>query len=160
MTIDASENRSGDLPAWTEPFREDRRAELARGRPFAPPTDRAWLESRGAGVTVAIVDSGVEGSHPAVGGRLTRSVRVEMEGDEAVGHGDCVHSGRAQVGVITSATRSPILNKTIALARVDVTHGELGTQLEVGKLDGQQKRLPARVVHFPHYDPDKIRVRS
>jgi aminomethyltransferase len=87
-------------------------------------------------------------------------VGLEMEGDEAVGHGDCIHSGRAQVGVITSATRSPVLKKTIALARVDVTHGELGTQLEVGKLDGQQKRLPARVVRFPHYDPEKTRVRS
>jgi glycine cleavage system T protein (aminomethyltransferase) len=87
-------------------------------------------------------------------------VGLEMEGDEAVGHGDCVHSGRAQVGVITSATRSPILKKTIALARVDVTSGELGTQLEVGKLDGEQKRLPARVVRFPHFDPEKTRVRS
>jgi aminomethyltransferase len=87
-------------------------------------------------------------------------VGLEMEGDEAVGHGDCVHSGRAQVGVITSATRSPVLKKTIALARVDVTHGVLGVQLEVGKLDGQQKRLPARVVRFPHYDPEKTRLRS
>ena len=87
-------------------------------------------------------------------------VGLEMEGDEAVGHGDCVHSGRAQVGVITSATRSPVLKKTIALARVDVTSGELGTQLEVGKLDGEQKRLPARVVRFPHFDPEKTRVRS
>ena len=68
-------------------------------------------------------------------------VGLEMQGDEAVGHGDCVHSGRAQVGVITSATRSPVLKKTIALARVDDS-GELGTQPEVGKLDGEQKRLP------------------
>ena len=82
-------------------------------------------------------------------------VGLEMEGDEPVGHGDCVHAGRAQVGVITSATRSPILGKTIALARVDVTQGALGTQVEVGKLDGHQKRLPARVVRFPHYDPEK-----
>ena len=77
-----------------------------------------------------------------------------------VGHGDCVHTGRAQIGVITSATRSPILKKTIALARVDVTHGALGTEVEVGKLDGHQKRLPARIVRFPHYDPEKTRVRS
>ena len=47
-----------------------------------------------------------------------------------------------------------------ALARVDVTHGALGTQVEVGKLDGHQKRLPARVVRVPHYDPEKTRVRS
>jgi aminomethyltransferase len=87
-------------------------------------------------------------------------VGLEMEGDEAVGHGDCVHVGRAQVGVITSATRSPILKKTIALARIDVAHGELGAEVEVGKLDGHQKRLPARIVRFPHYDPQKTRVRA
>jgi aminomethyltransferase len=87
-------------------------------------------------------------------------VGLEMEGDEAVGHGDCVHVGRAQIGVITSATRSPILQKTIALARLDVAHSEIGTQVEVGKLDGQQKRLPARIVRFPHYDPEKTRVRA
>ena len=80
-------------------------------------------------------------------------VGLEIEADEAVGHGDCVHVGRAQIGVITSATRSPILKKNIALARVDVTHAEIGTEVEIGKLDGQQKRLPARVVRFPHYDP-------
>jgi aminomethyltransferase len=87
-------------------------------------------------------------------------VGLEMEGDEAVGHGDCIHLGRAQVGVITSATRSPILNKTIALARIDITNSELGTEVEVGKLDGHQKRLPARIVRFPHYDPQKTRVRA
>ena len=43
---------------------------------------------------------------------------------------------------------------------VDVTHGALGTEVEVGKLDGHQKRLPARIVRFPHYDPEKTRVRS
>jgi aminomethyltransferase len=83
-----------------------------------------------------------------------------MESDEAVGHGDCVHISRAQIGVITSATRSPILKKTIALARVDVTGSGLGTEVEVGKLDGHQKRLPARIVRFPHYDPEKSRVRA
>ena len=87
-------------------------------------------------------------------------VGLEMEGDETVGHGDCVHIGRAQIGVVTSATRSPILKKTIALARLDVTHAKIGTEVEVGKLDGHQKRLPARIVRFPHYDPEKTRVRA
>jgi len=87
-------------------------------------------------------------------------VGLEMEGDEAVGHGDCVHVGRAQIGVVTSATRSPILGKTIALARIDVAYDRLGSEVEVGKLDGQQKRLPARIVRFPHYDPKKTRVRA
>jgi glycine cleavage system T protein (aminomethyltransferase) len=87
-------------------------------------------------------------------------VGLEMEGEELVGHGDCVHVGRAQIGTITSATRSPILKRTIALARLDVSQAHLGTEVEVGKLDGHQKRLPARVVRFPHYDPEKKRVRA
>ena len=32
--------------------------------------------------------------------------------------------------------------------------------MEVGKLDGHQKRIPAAVVRFPFYDPDKTRPRS
>jgi aminomethyltransferase len=71
-----------------------------------------------------------------------------------------VHIGRAQVGVVTSGMRSPILGKTIALARVDVLNSEIGTEVEIGKLDGLQKRLPARIVKFAHYDPDKTRPRS
>jgi len=56
--------------------------------------------------------------------------------------------------------KSPILGKTIALARMDITHSELGTELEVGQLDGQQKRLKAKIVPFPHFDPEKKRVRG
>lgn len=87
-------------------------------------------------------------------------VGLDVDGAEPVGHGDPVFSGRMQVGVVTSATRSPILGKTIALARVDATLSTLGTALEIGKLDGHQKRIGATVVRFPHYDPDKTRVRS
>jgi aminomethyltransferase len=89
-----------------------------------------------------------------------RLVGLEIDGHEVAGHGDCVHVGRAQVGVVTSGTRSPILKKTIALARMDVRHAELGTEVEVGKLDGHQKRLPAKIVPFPFYDPEKTRVRG
>jgi aminomethyltransferase len=87
-------------------------------------------------------------------------VGLDVTGAEHIGHGDCVHVGRAQIGVVTSATRSPVLGKTIALARLDVTYAELGTAVEIGKLDGQQKRISATVVRFPHYDPDKARVRA
>ena len=87
-------------------------------------------------------------------------VGLEIDGNDAVGHGDCVHVGRAQIGDVTSSTRSPILKKNIALARIDIAHAEDGTEVEVGKLDGHQKRLPAVVVPFPHYDPKKSRVRA
>jgi aminomethyltransferase len=87
-------------------------------------------------------------------------VGLDVEDNEIAQHGNGVYRGRAQVGVVTSGTRSPILGKSIALARVDVTYAGLGTELEIGKLDGQMKRIPARVVRFPHYDPDKSRVKA
>jgi aminomethyltransferase len=87
-------------------------------------------------------------------------VGLELEGNESAAHGDCVHVGRSQVGVITSGTRSPLLRKNIALCRVAVEYCQLGTALEVGKLDGHQKRIPAKVVRFPFYDPEKKRPRS
>ncbi|MDF0699601.1 DUF1989 domain-containing protein [Rhizobium sp. MC63] len=87
-------------------------------------------------------------------------VGLDIQANEAVGHGDCIHIGRAQVGVVTSATRSPVLGKMIALARVDVMHASPGTEVEIGKLDGHQKRLPATIVPLSHYDPQKTRPRS
>lgn len=84
-------------PAWSEPFDPAQRAALQRSLPFQPVSEHAWIESRGAGVTVAVIDSGIEGNHPAIGGRLARSVRVDVDGDDAevvddnpvdvVGHG-------------------------------------------------------------------------
>jgi subtilisin family serine protease len=73
------------LPAWSEPFTADHRADLLRSaHPGLAAVDRAWAfgDSDGAGVTVAIIDSGVERDHPAVGGRLVRSVRVDLSGDD------------------------------------------------------------------------------
>ena len=87
-------------------------------------------------------------------------VGLELEGNEPGAHGDCVHIGRGQVGVITSGMRSPILRKNIALCRIDVTHAEIGTEVQIGKLDGHQKRIPAQVVKFPFYDPEKLKPRS
>ena len=87
-------------------------------------------------------------------------VGLELEGNETAGHGDPVYVGRRKVGVVTSGTRSPVLKKNIALCRLAVQYGELGSSVEVGKLDGLQKRIPATVVPFPFYDPEKKRPRS
>ncbi|MDE1169109.1 MAG: DUF1989 domain-containing protein [Pseudomonas sp.] len=89
-----------------------------------------------------------------------RLVGLELEGNEVAAHGDCVRVGRAQVGVVTSACRSPLLGKSIALCRIDIGHAELGTQVEVGKLDGQQKRIAATVTAPIFHDPTKSRVRA
>jgi subtilisin family serine protease len=86
------------LPAWAEAFAAAHRTELARVAPFTA-VDRAWAfgAGDGAGVTIAVIDSGIEGGHPAVRGALVESVRVELDGEEtavvadepvdAVGHG-------------------------------------------------------------------------
>jgi subtilisin family serine protease len=86
------------LPAWSLPFSVDRRDALRRELPLGR-LDRDWAfgDGTGRGVTVAIIDSGVEATHPAVAGAVRRSVRVELAGDDAavvddeaidvVGHG-------------------------------------------------------------------------
>ena len=87
-------------------------------------------------------------------------VGLDIEGGVVPSSGDCIRVGKAQVGQITSAVKSPMLGKVIALARLDVTHADPGTLIEVGQLDGQQKRLKACVVPFPHFDPTKERVKG
>ena len=87
-------------------------------------------------------------------------VGLDIDSGVVPSNGDCVRVGRVQVGEITSAVKSPILGKTIALARVDMAHAEVGTAIEVGQLDGLQKRLTATIVPFPHFDPGKERVRG
>ena len=89
-------------------------------------------------------------------------VGLDIEGNELCGHGDCVHEvgGRAQIGTITSGMKSPTLNKMIALCKMDINYSAIDTEVEIGKLDGHQKRIRAKVVKFPFYDPDKSRVKA
>ena len=89
-----------------------------------------------------------------------RFTGLDVQSNTGIGHGDPIFKGRAQIGVITSATRSPILGKNIALARIDITHATEGGQVEVGKLDGQQMRLPATITAPTQYDPKKTRPQS
>jgi aminomethyltransferase len=87
-------------------------------------------------------------------------VGLEIQGGLVPSHGDCLRIGKARVGVVTSAVKSPWLGKVIALARIDVAHAAPGTAIEIGQLDGEQKRLKAIVTTFPHFDPTKERVKG
>jgi subtilisin len=107
---------SQTLPAWSEPFADDHRAALRRLAPFDR-IDRAWAfgAGDGEGVAVAIVDSGVEGDHPAVAGRLRESVQVEVDGDDATVVAaeptDAVGHGTACAGIIVGlAPQATILS--------------------------------------------------
>lgn len=87
-------------------------------------------------------------------------VGIDVTGGTVPSPGDCIRIGKAQIGEVTSAMKSPMLGKVIALGRVAVAHAEQGTEIEIGQLDGQQKRLKAKVTNFPHFDPTKERVKG
>ena len=85
-------------------------------------------------------------------------VGLKIEGNQVPNNGNPVYDNKAQIGEITSATRSPILGKVIALCLIDINYAEFGTDVEIGLLDGKQKRLRATTCKFPHFDPEKNRV--
>ncbi|MEM8774542.1 MAG: aminomethyltransferase family protein, partial [Pseudomonadota bacterium] len=87
-------------------------------------------------------------------------VGLKFAGNEAPSHGDGVFDGREQVGVITSACASPQLGHAIAMARVAIENSEIGEHLEVGKLDGHMKRLPAVITEVPFLDPKREKARA
>lgn len=89
-----------------------------------------------------------------------RLMGLRLTGTEVASHGDPVFQGRFPVGVVTSATHSPLLGGPIALCRLAPEVAEPGTQLEIGRLDGHRKRLPAEVTTLPFHDPERRRVRS
>lgn len=83
-----------------------------------------------------------------------------LDGGEPASHGDAVYQGRFPVGTVTSATMSPLLGKQIAMIRVAPEYAQTEMTLEVGKLDGIQKRLSGTVVKLPFYDPKRERLLS
>ena len=67
-------------PAWSFQFAADALTELSAIGPLGAITrEWAWGGSAGKGVRVAIVDSGIEPDHPAVGGMVCGSVVVEYD---------------------------------------------------------------------------------
>jgi subtilisin family serine protease len=95
-----------DLPAWSL-RRDDPRAHvLPRSWPHRIDREWAWSGSEGASVRVAIVDSGIDGSHELVGG-VQRAVAVEKTagGDWTVVEddaGDLAGHGTACAGIVRS----------------------------------------------------------
>ena len=87
-------------------------------------------------------------------------VGLHFSGAEPPAHGDALFVGREQVGVVTSGCHSPQLGHAIAMARVAVENADIGSELEVGKLDGHMKRLPCVVVALPFLDPKREKARA
>lgn len=92
---------------------------------------------------------------------MRKLVGLDIDSAVDVAHGDCIHIGRAQIGEVCSSMRSPLLGKNIAMARIDLAHCEPGTEVEIGQLDGHQKRMPATIrADLAAYDPTKSKPRS
>ena len=95
----------GLRPAWSEPFIGDALAGLARTARLER-IDREWAfaGATGLGVTVCIVDSGVEADHPQVDGRVVERVAVELVDGEpevvADEAGDLFGHGTACAGLV------------------------------------------------------------
>ncbi|MEM7524763.1 MAG: glycine cleavage T C-terminal barrel domain-containing protein, partial [Pseudomonadota bacterium] len=132
----------------------------AAGAEFAPDVD---AYEAGLGFAVDLRKSDFVGkaaleeraAHPR---RRLRGLILDC--DDAPAHGAPVLAGERQVGVVTSAARSPMLETAIAMARIAEAHCETGAILEIGRMGGRMKRLTARVVDIPFVDPKRERARA
>ncbi|MFW2587350.1 DUF1989 domain-containing protein [Sagittula sp. SSi028] len=90
--------------------------------------------------------------------RVLRGMRLDLT--DVPHHGAPVLDGERQVGVVTSATRSPSLECAIAIVRLGVEHADTGRRLEIGQMDGRMKRLGGTVCDIPFIDPQRKRARA
>lgn len=81
-------------------------------------------------------------------GPARRMVGFEVEGKRIARQGAPILSAGESVGVITSGTQSPTLNKNIAMGFVKPTLAEPGTKVEI---DVRGNHCPATVVALPFY---------
>src|SRR5688572_32985700 len=94
------------VPAWSDAFASGARGGLAREGPFGRlDRDEVFGDADGAGVVVAVVDSGVDADHPGVRGRVARRLRVDLDGEDArvvddPDAADLVGHGTACAGII------------------------------------------------------------
>lgn len=93
-------------PAWSAAFTTDELASVERIAPIEQITrEWAWGGSTGAGVKVAVIDSGIDSDHPAVGGRVEYVSVREAEGEmvfDQEPHGDDFGHGTECAGIIRS----------------------------------------------------------
>ncbi len=83
-------------------------------------------------------------------GLTRRLVGLEMTERAVARHGYPVRAGGAGIGVVTSGSYGPSVDRYIALAYVASSHAAVGSEVEV-EIRGQGK--PARVVKTPFHPP-------
>lgn len=109
-------------PAWSEQFDPDALAAVTALDPGTAITRAwAWGDADGAGVKVAVVDSGIDGDHPAVG-QLAGAVAVEHEPPDGARvvegpHEDLVGHGTACASIIRAVAPAAELYSVRVLGR-------------------------------------------
>lgn len=94
-------------PAWSWQFTPQARVSLPHVDPFASPDwAERYKESTGKGVKVAVIDSGIDATHPGVGGDVQGYVAIEEQADGFVyktePHEDLSGHGTACASIIRS----------------------------------------------------------
>lgn len=92
-------------PAYSSAFEPSALQPLPRLGPFEEITPEwAWGGSTGAGVKVAVIDSGIEAGHPGVAGPVNGYVEFHEEGERLISsteqHDDVFGHGTACAGII------------------------------------------------------------
>lgn len=85
-------------------------------------------------------------------GKGNKLVGIEMTGRGIARHGYKVLSGDREIGIVTSGTFSPTLNKAIGLAFVDKNFAAPDTQVEIAIRDAMTE---AKIVRLPFYKRQK-----
>lgn len=114
------------IPAWGAPTASLREEEFEISQLQAITPDWAWGGSDGSGVRVAVLDSGVDGTHPMITG-LDRSVGIVADADGGFSVTECepvdsAGHGTACAGVISSIAPAASLTSVRVL-----TNGKHGT---------------------------------
>jgi len=118
---EGNESTPAELPAWSLD-RERAAATLLHSElPFARAREWAWGDSRGAGARACVIDSGIDGSHPRVGG-IQGAVFLEL-GDDGKAivqedeEGDLFGHGTACAGIIRALAPECELHSVRVLGR-------------------------------------------
>lgn len=119
------------LPAWSAAFSPDSLQPVAALPLPGDAAKWAWEGATGAGVRVAVIDSGVDAAHPRVGG-VTGAVAIEADPDAEDGwrategpHEDLYGHGTACASIIRSLAPEAEIWSVRVLGRNLTTRGSL-----------------------------------
>jgi aminomethyltransferase len=123
--------------------------------PDDPPGDSLW--ELGLDFTVSPGKSGFRGAeqHYLLKGKERFKIfGVLVEGDKATESGDDLYAAGKKVGTITYGMYSPLVRKSMAIARIDTQFAVQGTPLEVR---GENVKAKAIAHTLPFDDPKKTK---